>query len=191
MDSSRHPNWFRGLEVAFGLGAIILGLLVLVFPTLGIATLVVLLALGLLFASFRTVSIFGLRRLPASLKSLGLVTGLICLVLAILAVAYPSLGAAGLVVIVSFGLLVYGLNRMLHGYLHRATADWHRVSVLGVGLLAVVLSVAVLALPDLTLLTLATVLAVVLIFAGAEMALSGLTGVSRFAPAPGTETKKS
>jgi uncharacterized membrane protein HdeD (DUF308 family) len=168
----------------------VLGVLVLAFPTLGIASLVVLLALGLLFASFRTVSVLGLRRLPGSLKALGIVTGLVCLILAILAVTFPGLGAAGLVVIVSFGLLVYGLNRILHGFMHRATADWHRTTVLAVGVLAVVLSLVVLVLPDLTLLTLAIVLAVVLIFAGAEMALSGVTGVSRFASTPSSGTAK-
>jgi uncharacterized membrane protein HdeD (DUF308 family) len=176
--------------VLFGIASVVLGLLVLAFPGLGIATLIILLALGLLFASFRTVFIFGLRRLPSSLKFMALISGLLCLILAILAVTFPSFGAAGLVVIVSFGLLIYGLNRIFYGYMHKATASWHRGTVLAVGFLAVVLSLVALALPGLTLLTLAVILAVVLIFSGLEMALSGLTGVSRFAAVPGQEPQK-
>jgi len=166
--------------VVFGLGAMVLGILVLAFPSLGIASLVVLLSLGLLFASFRTVSVLGLRRLPTSLKVVGVLSGVACLILAVLAVTFPSFGAAGLIVLVSFGLLIYGLSRIFHGYMHRTTASWHRGTVLAVGLLAVVLSLVVLVFPDVTLLTLAIILAVVLILIGAEMALSGATGVSRF-----------
>jgi uncharacterized membrane protein HdeD (DUF308 family) len=190
VDSSKHPGWFRGLEVVFGLGAMVLGILVLAFPGVGIASLIILLALGLLFASFRSISFLGLVRLPGGLKVLGVITGILSLVLAVLVVAFPGFGAAGLVVLLSFGLFVYGVNRIVYGYMHRGVADWHRGTVFGVGILAVVLSLIVLVLPGLSLLTLAVILAVVLIFSGAEMALSGVTGVSRFtAAAASTEAK--
>jgi hypothetical protein len=70
--------------------------------------------------------------------------------------------------------------------MHRATADWHRGTVLAVGVLVVVLIF-----PHLALLTLAGILAVVLIVGGIEMALSGITGVSRFFPVSAKPSTKS
>jgi len=176
----RQPGWFRALELVFGLAAVFLALLVLAFPGLGIASLIVVLALGLLFASFRTVSILGLKRLPVSLKVLAAVSGILGLLLAVLSVVFPALGAAELIVLLSFGLLVYGLNRIFHGYMHKGAAGWHRATVLAIGLLAVILSVVVLAVPSLALVTLSDILAVVLLLVGLEMVVSGATGISMF-----------
>jgi uncharacterized membrane protein HdeD (DUF308 family) len=170
--------------LVFGLIATAFGVLVLIFPGLGITTLIVVLSVGLLFASFRVISFLGLRPLPTSLKTAAAVTGIIGIVLALLVALFPGYGAATLIAILSFGLLVYGLSRILQGYSHRTTESWHRGTVVAVGVIDVVLSIVVLLLPTLALLTLAIILSVILIVSGLEMVVSGATGVSKYAAAP-------
>jgi uncharacterized membrane protein HdeD (DUF308 family) len=178
---SKQPGWFRSLELIFGLIATAFGVLVLIFPGLGITTLIVVLSVGLLFASFRAISFLGLRPLPASLRIAAAIAGIIGIILALLVALFPGYGDATLIVILSFGLLVYGVSRILQGYSHRATASWHRGTVVAVGVIDVVLSIVVLVLPSLALLTLAVILSVILIVSGLEMVLSGATGVSKYA----------
>jgi uncharacterized membrane protein HdeD (DUF308 family) len=179
----RQPGWFRGLELVFGLIATAFGVLVLIFPGLGVTTLIVVLSVGLLFASFRAISFLGLGPLPASLKVASAIAGVIGIILALLVAVFPGYGAATLIVILSFGLLVYGLSRIFYGYSHRATASWHRGTVVAVGVIDVALSAIVLVLPDLALLTLAVILSAILIVSGLEMVVSGATGVSKYAAA--------
>jgi uncharacterized membrane protein HdeD (DUF308 family) len=168
--------------LVFGLIATFFGILVLIFPGLGITTLIVVLSVGLLFASFRAISFVGLRPLSAGLKVGTAIAGIIGIVLALLVALFPGYGAATLLVILSFGLLFYGLSRIFLGYSHRATKSWHRGTVVAVGVIDVVLSIVVLVLPNLALLTLAVILSAILIVSGLEMVVSGATGVSKFAP---------
>lgn len=176
MNPLKQPRWLRGLEIATGLLAMLLGLLVLLFPGWGVSTLVVLLSIGLIFVGVRSISLVGFSRLPNGLKILSVIAGIISLILALLVLLFPGYGVLTLIIVVSFGLLVYGFSRIFLAYSLKTQVGYLRGMMVAVGVVDIILSVVVIVLPGISLLTLAVVLSLVLLVSGAEMIVSGAIG---------------
>jgi uncharacterized membrane protein HdeD (DUF308 family) len=154
----------------------VFGVLVLVYPGWGIETLILLLSIGLLFAGIRSIGLAGHSGLSTGLKALSVMSGIVSLILSVVVLLYPGYGAATLLILVSFGLMVYGFGRIFLASALKAAAGWLRGMIVVVGVLDVILSVAVVLLPGLALLTLALILSVVLLVSGVEMIISGANG---------------
>ena len=152
------------------------GFLVLAFPGYGVATLVLLLSIGLIFAGIRSISLVGHGRLSKGLRAISAMAGIISLILAFIVVLFPGYGALTLIVFLSYGLIAYGLSRIYLSYTLKATYGWIRGLIVAVGVLDVILSAVVLALPGVALLTLTLILSLVLLVSGAEMLVSGAVG---------------
>jgi len=172
----KQPGWLRGLEVVTGLLAMVFGVLVFVFPGWGIGTLIVMLSIGLFFSGIRSISLIGYRSLSSSLRAMSAISGIISLILALLVALFPGYGELTLLILVSFGLIVYGFGRIFIASTLKTTVGWIRGMMVAVGVLDVILSVVVLVIPSLALLTFAVVLSVVLLVSGAEMIISGAIG---------------
>jgi uncharacterized membrane protein HdeD (DUF308 family) len=172
----KQPGWLRGLEIITGLLAIVLGILVLVLPGWRVATLVALLSIGLIFAGIRSISLAGYTILSVGLRAVSAITGILSLILALLVLIFPGFAVLTLIIFVSFGLLVYGVGRVFLAYALKETIGWIRGMIAAVGMIDIILSVVVLALPNLALLTLSIILALVLLVSGAEMIVSGAIG---------------
>jgi uncharacterized membrane protein HdeD (DUF308 family) len=172
----KQPGWLRGLEVATGLLSILFGVLVLAFPGLGVATLVVLLSIGLVFAGINAISLVGFSRLPNTVRILSAIAGIISLILAFLVMLFPGYGVLTLMILVSYGLIVYGFSRIFLAYTLRTMVGWLRGMIAAAGVVDIILSVVVIALPGLALLTFAAILSLVLLVSGAEMIISGAIG---------------
>ena len=175
MNELKQAGWIRGLEISTGLLAIILGVTVLAYPGWGVATLVVLLSAGLFFTGLRSISLVGNGSVSKVLKAVSVITGIVSLLFALLVLLFPGFALLTLLIFVSFGLIVYGLGRIILAYILK-TANWLRGLMVAVGVVDVILSALVLVLPRLALLTFAVVLAVVLLLSGAEMIISGAIG---------------
>jgi uncharacterized membrane protein HdeD (DUF308 family) len=155
----------------------LLGVLVLLFPGWGVATLVLLLSIGLVFAGIRSISLVGFSRLPNGLRILSAIAGIISMViLALLVALFPGFGVLTLMILVSFGLIVYGFSRIFLAYALRTMVGWLRGMIVAVGVVDVILSVVVIVLPGLALLTFAVILSLVLLVSGTEMLISGAIG---------------
>ena len=172
----KQPGWLRDLEVAIGLVVLVSGVLVLVFPGLGVATLVILLSIGLIFAGIRSISLVGHSGLPKGLRAVSATAGIISLILALIVELIAGYGVLSLLILVSYGLIVYGFGRAFLAYRFKETASWFRGLIVVVGVLDIILSAIVLALPGLALLTLAAILALVMLVSGAESLISGTLG---------------
>lgn len=172
----KQAGWLRGLEVLTGVSALIFGGLVFVGRSFGVATLVLLLSVGLIFAGIRSISIIGLRNLPIGLRAQGIIAGAISLVFAFLALLIPGYGVLTLMFFVAFGLIAYGLSRMLIAYSAKMAVGWIRGMLVITGMFDVILSVLVFVFSGLALLTLAIVLSIVLLTSGVEMIISGAIG---------------
>lgn len=172
----KQPGWLRGLEVVTGLLILMFGVLVLIFPSFGVATLVILLSFGLMFAGIRSISLGGYSGLSKALRVVSVIAGIISLILALIVVLFVGYGVLTLLIFVSYGLIVYGFSRIFLGYTLKKTAGWFRGLMVAVGVLDIILSVVVLALPGLALLTLTVILALVMLVSGAESLVSGAVG---------------
>lgn len=176
MNFLRQSGWLRALEILTGLSTIVFGILVFAFPEWGVTTLVFLLSVGLFFIGFRSIALLGLKDVSKGIKVLNAITGIISLILAVLAVGFPSFGIVTLLSLVSLGLIVHGVGRMFLAYVLKETVSWIRGLMVAVGVVDVILSIVVLFLPGLALLVFASVLAVLLLLSGAEMVGSGVIG---------------
>ena len=176
MSLLKQPGWLRGLEVGAGLLSLIVAMSVFVFPALGVATLIFLLAVGLIFAGARSVSVAGYDRLSKSVRALGVTSGVLSIVMAVSVIAFPGLALLSLIVLLSFGLVFYGVGRLSLAYSLKATSTGLRALVAAVGVLDVMLSVAVVLLPGVALLSLVVILGLALFVAGVEMCVSGAVG---------------
>ena len=176
MNVLKQPGWFRGLEVVTGLLALVFGIIVLLFPSWGVATLVALLSIGLFFVGIRSISLVGYNRVSKDLRALSAIAGIISLILALLVLVFPGLAVLTLLLLVSFGLMVYGVGRIFIAYALKDTVGWLRGAIAAVGVVNIILSGAVVILPGVALLTLAIILSVLLLVSGAEMIVSGAIG---------------
>ncbi len=172
----KQPGWLRGLEIFTGLLAMVLGVLVLVFPGLGVASLVALLSIGLLFMGIRSISLVGYSSLPRGLRAVSIVSGILSVILAVLVLLFPGYGVLTLLLLVSLGLVAYGVGRIYLASTLKATTGWIKGMMVTVGVVDLILSIVVLAIPNLALVTFAVVLSVALLVSGAEMIVSGAIG---------------
>jgi len=175
LETIKQPGWLRGLEIVTGVLVLMFGVLVLIFPSFGVATLIILLSFGLIFAGIRAISLAGYSRLSKGLRVVSVIAGIISLILALMVLLFVGYGVLTLIIFVSYGLIVYGFSRIFLGYALKK-AGWFRGLMTAVGVLDIILSVIVLALPGLALLTLAIILALVMLMSGAESIVSGIVG---------------
>jgi uncharacterized membrane protein HdeD (DUF308 family) len=176
MDPVKQPGWLRGLEVGAGLLTIILGIGGIIFPGLNIATLIYILSFGLFLAGARSISLVGYGDLPLGQRVLSGISGIISLIFALAVLFQPGLGVTTLIVLVSYGLVVYGLGRIGLAYMLRGEGGWFSAVMAIVGVVDIILAVVVIALPGLALMTLVLLLSLALLVSGAEMIVSGVKG---------------
>lgn len=172
----KQPGWLRGFEIVTGLLSMVMGVLVFVFPDWGVSTLVILLSFGIMSAGFRSISLVGYSDVSSGVRAVSVISGVISLIVALLILVFPSFGVLTLLLFASSGLLVYGVGRVFLAYKLTGTIGWLRGMIAAVGVIDIILSIAVLVLPGLALVTLAVILAFVLLVSGAEMIVSGVIG---------------
>ena len=176
MNLLKQPGWLRALEIAAGLLSIVLGVLVLIFPSWGISTLIILLSFGIFFSAVRSISLVGYSGLPKALRAISVIAGILSLIFAVLVLIFPGFAILTLLVIVSVALLVYGVGRIFVAYTLKTAASWIKGMMIAVGIIDVILSLVVFVLPGLAVLTLAVILALALLISGAEILVSGAVG---------------
>jgi uncharacterized membrane protein HdeD (DUF308 family) len=109
------PPTIRALNLAGGIIAIVLGGIVLAFSSLAIATLIILLALGLLFAGALEVGIGVARHPPTWLRALIVTAGALTVLLSMLVILDPALGTLLLASILALILVFVGVRHIVHG----------------------------------------------------------------------------
>lgn len=176
MNLLKQPSWLRALEIAVGLLSIAIGVLVLIFPSWGISTLVILLSFGIFFSAIRSISLVGNSGLSKGLRAISVIAGIISLIFAALVLIFPGFAILTLLILVSTALLVYGVGRIFLAYTLKTTASWIKGMMVTVGIIDIILSFVVFLLPGLAVLTVAVILALALLISGTEMIVSGVIG---------------
>ena len=176
MSLLKQPSWLRALEIVTGVLAVILCVIVLAYPGLGVASLVVVLAVALIFVGIRSLIVASHKGIPKSYRVLNAVFGVLALIFGIIIPFLPGVALLTLVELLAIGLLFYGVGRIWMAYQLKTSSTGFRALIATVGVLGIILSALVLALPGVALLTLVAMLAVILLFYGIEMIVSGAVG---------------
>jgi uncharacterized membrane protein HdeD (DUF308 family) len=186
----KSPSWLRILQVVLGLISIGLSIAVFAFPASAIATVIVLLSIVLFIVGIERIA-SGISAASttrsSTLVNIGL--GILVIILASIAMAYPLESAAFLIILGAIALLINGIARLIHGFIDSNNAAWSRVVLIFVGILSIILSLIVLAHPvSIGISLLAIILSVALIINGLEMIGLGIAGRRRFSSSATEET---
>jgi len=167
----KRPPWVRALQI--GLGAIIIALSIwaLVSPKDAFVLIVRLLAIILFFVGIERVisGIFlaGKHRF----YSIGL--GILILILAGIAISYPTEAARLIIIFIAIALLIIGASRIIEG-LSRRHRGFSRGFHVGVGILAVVISIAILVFQSFGQALAGFIIAIGLLVIGIQMVITGI-----------------
>jgi hypothetical protein len=154
-------NWWLFLIV--GLVSILAGILALAWPDITLLALGLFIGIGLLFAGGLEVAeaIAGApdsRALTAIVGVLSIIAGIVCL-------RRPGESLLALVVVLGIYLVVAGIIRFIRSF--QELED--RAAMMGLGIIDAILGILILSLPGLSLVTLAVLFALSLLFRGAFM----------------------
>lgn len=118
----------RGVDAVIGIITIIVGAWILMDPALVEATLVFTVAIGLVFIGlarlFKGVSVKTLTKQSRGMKVL---SGAAAILLAVIALAFPSLTVTFLLTLLTFAIMLVGLSRMIVGYSEKGLPSWMRI----------------------------------------------------------------
>jgi uncharacterized membrane protein HdeD (DUF308 family) len=179
MSEEKMPNWLRALYIIMGLAAVVLGIAVLLMPNVAIETLIFLLYFAMLFIGTGRILIgASFKALPLGLRIISIIGGLVLIGLSIMVLAYqyPYFATAVLISLLAFGLLVHGITRVIIGATAKILANWVRGLLVAGGILAIILSVVVLAFPGVAILTLVFLLSIGLTWSGIDAIVAGAEG---------------
>jgi uncharacterized membrane protein HdeD (DUF308 family) len=174
MSSQKSPGWKRAAQIGLGAIAIILAIIAIVFPGLTLVSLVIILAIVLLMVGIEKVigGIFFQHK--SRFAAIGL--GILVIILAIIALAFPVGTTAVIIFILAFALMFDGFARIIQGFGDKQERGWVRGFYIGVGVLAVIISVMVLVSPFFGAVLAGLLIGMALLIIGIQMISAGIAG---------------
>jgi uncharacterized membrane protein HdeD (DUF308 family) len=166
----RRP-WVRAVQI--GLGAIIIALSIwaLLYTAAAFVLIVRILAIILFFVGIERV-ISGIF-LPGMHRWSSIGLGILILILAGIAIAYPTEAGRLIIIFFAIALLIIGGSRIIEG-LSRRHRGFSRGFHLGVGILAVVIGIAILVSPSFGEALAGFIIAIGLLVIGIQMVITGI-----------------
>jgi uncharacterized membrane protein HdeD (DUF308 family) len=174
MSSQKSPAWRRAAQIGLGAIAIILAIIALVFPGLTVVSLVIILAIVLLIVGIEKVISGIFFQHKSRFAAIGL--GILVIILAIIALAFPVGATTVLIVIMAFALMFDGFARIIQGFGDKQETGWIRGFYIGVGVLAVIISVMVLVSPFFGAALAGLLIGIALLIIGIQMISAGIAG---------------
>jgi uncharacterized membrane protein HdeD (DUF308 family) len=183
------PSWIRAAEVILGIVSLVAGVYVLAYPGVGIATLILLLAVGLIFLGWRDIVLGAMGKfLPMWLRAANIVLGVFAFILSAVVIAEPGFAVLTLILLLYVGLFVRGVAGVAMGAAAKQFSMIPRGLSVGVGLLSIILAIVFLALPALAVATLVVLLSFGLLVTGLESIAVGVIG-RKIEPVPVSAVK--
>lgn len=176
MHPQKSPGWLRAVQIGLGILTIALSIFALAFPGVTYISVVWLLAIVLFFVGIEEiiVGIFSPRK--SRWSTIGL--GVLVLIFAAIAMSFPVAAAITIIIFIGIAFLINGIARIIEGFSGQHSGI-SRAFLIGVGILAVVLSVAVLISPFFGAVLAGTIIGIGLLVTGIQMIFAGIQGRRR------------
>jgi uncharacterized membrane protein HdeD (DUF308 family) len=167
----KRPPWVRALQI--GLGAIIIALSIwaLLTPADAFVLIVRLLAIILFFVGIERV-ISGIF-LPGKQRFYSIGLGILILILAGIAITYPTEAAAIIIIFIGIALLIIGASRIIEG-MSRRHRGFSRGFHVGVGALSVGIGIAIIVFQSFGAALAGVIIAIGLLILGIQMVITGI-----------------
>ncbi|HMB67492.1 MAG TPA: DUF308 domain-containing protein [Candidatus Bathyarchaeia archaeon] len=171
------PSWIRAAEIILGLVSLLAGIYVLAYPLVAVFTLIVLLAVGLIFLGARDIVLGAMGKfLPSWLRAANIVLGVLAFVLSVVVINEPGFAVRTLVLLLYVVLFVRGVAGISLGAAGKQFSAMLRGLSVGVGVLSIILAIVFLAVPALGVDVLIILLSLGLLIAGLESIAAGVIG---------------
>src|SRR5919112_1376112 len=172
MYSEKSPGWVRAVQIGLGVLTIALSIFALAFPaTTFISIIWILVVLFFVGIEEIIVGIFSPRR--SKWSTIGL--GILVLIFAGIAMSFPVATAITIIISIGIAFLINGIARIIEGFSGKHSGI-SRAFLIGVGILAIVLSVSVLASPFFGARLAGIIIAIGLLITGIQMIYAGILG---------------
>jgi uncharacterized membrane protein HdeD (DUF308 family) len=173
----KSPGWVRLAQIGLGLIILFLSIVVLVNPILGSVSVIYLLALLLLFAGIEMV-VSGVL-LPGKSRFFSIGLGIVVIIVALVAMAYPVGAAIIVVLLLGIALLVDGISRVIHGMKDKYSKGWSKKFGIGVGILSIIFGIIVIVYPGVGLSFAGILIGISLLVTSIQIISAGITGRPR------------
>lgn len=174
MSSQKSPGWRRAAQIGLGAIAIILAIIAIVFPGVTVVSIVIILAIVLLIVGIEKVISGIFFQHKSRFAAIGL--GILVIILAIIALAFPVGATTVLILILAFALMFDGFARIIQGFGDKQERGWIRGFYIGVGVLAVIISIMVLVSPFFGAVLAGFLIGIALLIIGIQMISAGIAG---------------
>jgi uncharacterized membrane protein HdeD (DUF308 family) len=173
MDSEKSPGWVRAVQIGLGVLTIALSIFALAFPATTFISIIWILAVVLFFVGIEEiiVGIFSPRR--SRWSSIGL--GILVLIFAGIAMTFPVAAAITIIIFIAIAFLINGIARIIEGFSGKHSGI-SRAFLIGVGILAIVLSVTVMASRFFGARLAGIIIGIGLLITGIQMIYAGIQG---------------
>jgi uncharacterized membrane protein HdeD (DUF308 family) len=173
MDSEKSPGWVRAVQIGLGVLTIALSIFALAFPATTFISIIWILAVVLFFVGIEEiiVGIFSSGR--SRWSTIGL--GILVLIFAGIAMSFPVAAAITIIIFIGIAFLINGIARIIEGFSGKHSGI-SRVFLIGVGILAIVLSAAVLISPFFGARLAGIIIGIGLLITGIQMIYAGIQG---------------
>ena len=173
MYPQKSPGWVRAVQIGLGALTIALSIFALAFPGATFISIVWVLAVVLFFVGIEEIiaGIFSPRK--SRWSSIGL--GVLVLIFAGIAMSYPVAAAITIVVFIGIAFLINGIARIIEGFSGKHSGI-SRAFIIGVGILAIALSAAVLTSPFFGTRLAGIIIGIGLLITGIQMIFIGIQG---------------
>lgn len=152
---------------------IALSIFALAFPAITYISIIWILAIVLFFVGIEQI-IVGIFS-PGKSRWTNIGLGILVLIFAGLAISYPVATALIIIIFIGIAFLINGIARIIEGFSGRHSGV-SRAFMIGVGVLAIVLSIAVLVSPYFGAVLAGIIIAVGLLITGIQMVVAGIKG---------------
>ena len=173
----KSPLWLRLAQIILGAIAIALSGWVITNPVSTTLSYVFLLGIALIMVGFSKI-IEGavLRDHTKSARAISIVIGVISVAGGGFALASPIAAIATLIMIVSIVILIHGLGLIATGATAKHLGKGARIASIGFGIVAVMASIIIQAIPGLAIAMMLILLSIGLLFNGIASIVSGIVG---------------
>ena len=173
MHVQKSPGWIRAAQIGLGVITIALSIFALAFPATTFISVVWILAVVLFFVGIEQIIVGIFSPGKSRWSSIGL--GVLVLIFAGIAMSFPVAAAITIIIFIGIAFLINGIARIVEGFSGRHSGV-SRAFLIGVGILAIVLSVAVLASPLFGARLAGIIIGIGLLITGIQMVFAGIQG---------------
>ena len=172
--TTKAPGWQRAVMIGLGVITIILSIYAIFFPGMTLVTIVIILSIVFLIVGIEKV-ISGIF-IPSRSRWASIALGIIVIIIASIALAYPIGTTAFLIFFLGFALIIDGIARIIHGFGDRTRRGWSRGFAIGVGVLEVVLASMIIISPFFGAALAGFLIGIALLLVGIEIVTAGIAG---------------